>query len=411
MVLAPLEGWQGSRYRVLRRLKEGGSADIFLAESLVATHHREKYVVAKRMRGVGEHREALSSFDDEAHLIARLVHPGIARLLDIAMSPEGMCLILECLHGEDVDDILAEVTRTHQRVPYGIAVRVAADVAHALHHAHELRGHDGAPLSIVHRDVSPANILITYAGTVKLLDFGIAKWTGTTEHTQIGYVKGKAPYLSPEQCMQSSLDGRSDVFSLGVVLYELTTLMAPFGSTLGDDAAIIDRIIHDRYRQPGELGLDYPPELATIITRCLRPSRELRYRTAAELAADLVSLSARRGWSTSAEDLTRWLRSLFGARKPPWLDDPTTVLVGARPPQLPTEEEPTVIAPVNSGLFADPPSSGDFGGISPVTDVDDRLESPLPGRPTPARASLAVVLLVALALAVAAVGLALVGLR
>ena len=269
-----------------------------------------------------------ASFADETRLVVQLDHPGIARVLDVAGGVDGPCLILECLHGEDVHVVLDELRRTHRRMTYGIAVRIAADVAAALHHAHVRSGPDGRALEIVHRDVSPSNLLVTYDGAVKLLDFGIAKWTGASERTELGVVKGKTPYLAPEQCVQGLVDGRTDVFALGAVLYEMTTLRAPFGATLGDEAAIMDRIVAGRYEPPARIVEDYPPELAAIVARCLAPVRELRYRTAAELHAELVAVAAARGWAAGDEDLAAWLHDLFGDRSPPWLDDPPTQIVG-----------------------------------------------------------------------------------
>jgi serine/threonine protein kinase len=291
---------------------------------LTTTRHREPYVIAKRLRP-GDDSVLGAALADEGRLVARLDHPGIPRLLDVADAPDRPCLILECLHGQDLQEILAAVAWTRRPVPCAIAVRIATEVAAALQHAHERTGSDGRPLEIVHRDVSPSNLVVTYAGEVKLLDFGIARWTGVSRHTQVGYVKGKAPYMSPEQCAQGQIDARSDLFSLGAVIYELTTLHTPFGSALGDEDAIMQRIVDGHYPPPEALVPGYPPELSAIVARCLQPSRELRYRSGDELRRDLVAFAARSGWGPSDQDLAGWLRALFGDRNPPWLTGPTRV--------------------------------------------------------------------------------------
>jgi serine/threonine protein kinase len=318
---APILETTGGHYRLLQRLAAGGCADIFLARTLDSTRHHEPYVIAKRLRP-GEHPLLGSALQDEARLIARFDHPNIPRLLDLAEDPERPCLILECLHGEDLQQVLHETARRNRRVPYWAAVRIVADLAGALHHAHERTGPDGTPLQVVHRDVSPSNAVITYAGQVKLLDFGIARWRGVSQVTQIGIVKGKAPYMSPEQCLGRGVDRRSDLFSLGVLLYELTTMHTPFGSALGDEDAIMQRIVDGVYPAPDTLVPDYPAELAAIIARCLQTDRDRRYATGAEMYRDLLEVMACAGWVSTDADLDDWLRGLFGDRNPPWLHAP-----------------------------------------------------------------------------------------
>jgi serine/threonine-protein kinase len=152
--------------------------------------------------------------------------------------------------------------------------------------------------------------------------------------------------------MQGSIDRRSDVFSLGIVLYEMTTLRTPFGDTLGDDAAIMQRIVDGAYPPPAQIVADFPPELAAIIARCLAPVRELRYPDAEELRAELVGLIGRQRWATGPPDLARHLRALFGDRTPPWLDDPPTRIVARGAATAEPDDEPTVIAPPPPRLLA-----------------------------------------------------------
>jgi serine/threonine protein kinase len=187
--------------------------------------------------------------------------------------------------------------------------------------------------------------VITYDGAVKLLDFGIARWTGVTQHTHVGVVKGKAPYTSPEQLLKRSLDGRSDLFSLGAMLYEMTTMRAPFGSALGEDEVIMQRIVEGGYPPPDEIVPGYPPALAAIVARCLEPTPERRYRSGDVLRADLLALDA----AASDQALARWLRELFGQRNPPWFEEASTVRQPVADEPAP---EPPVTAPVRTGHSA-----------------------------------------------------------
>jgi serine/threonine-protein kinase len=184
--------------------------------------------------------------------------------------------ITECLDGDNLADVLAAAAHRGRRVPVAIAIRIAADIAAALHH--------------VHRDLCPANVVITRTGQIRLFDFGVARRSSVPAH---------AHYASPEQCRHDDVDERSDVFSLGIILYELVTLVAPFGSE--------DRIMDGAYLVPELIVPECPPALSMIIARCLQPVRELRYPTPADVLRDLLALS-------SPVDLGAFVDVLFAKR-------------------------------------------------------------------------------------------------
>ncbi|HEY6037421.1 MAG TPA: serine/threonine-protein kinase, partial [Kofleriaceae bacterium] len=207
------------RYHLLHKLADGVLAELYLAR-LPGTAGFEKLVVVKRIRPeVAHDRAALAMFLDEARLAATLHHSNIAEVIDVDMADGSYFFAMEYVAGRDARAVLAKLGGP---LPLPVALAIASGVASALAYAHARTGPEG-PLRIVHRDVAPGNILVSYDGAVKLVDFGIARATSRTAKTLTGVLRGKVPYMSPEQCLGKTLDRRSDLFSLGTVLYELTT--------------------------------------------------------------------------------------------------------------------------------------------------------------------------------------------
>src|SRR6185436_8888651 len=222
-------GHKLGRYELIRRLAVGGMAEIYLARLPgVGLEGFEKLVVIKRI--LPQHAldpELLRMFLDEARLSATLTHPHVTEVYDFGTDGEAPFFAMEYVLGSN----LRELMKAHAApLPLAQAVGIVAAAAAGLHYAHEKRGPGGEPLHIVHRDVSPSNVLVSYDGAVKVSDFGIAKWTLQRTQTQEGALKGKFAYMSPEQCRGKPLDARSDVFALGTILYELTTGVGPFAA-------------------------------------------------------------------------------------------------------------------------------------------------------------------------------------
>jgi serine/threonine-protein kinase len=192
-------------------------------------------------------------------------------------------------------------------------------VAAGLHHAHEKTDRAGTPLGIVHRDVSPSNVLVSFDGGVKVVDFGIAKAAAYGTRTRTGTTKGKVSCMSPEQCRGEAVDRRSDLFALGVLLYELTTGVRPFQ---GDsEYAIIRKIVDEDAAPPSRHRGDYPPRLEAIVLRALRRDPDQRYATAQELQVDLETFAQEQGWAVSSVELARFMSDLFGGHRPRRIDD------------------------------------------------------------------------------------------
>src|SRR5262249_36621448 len=218
---------QFGRYSLLGHLATGGMAEVWLARQL-GMQGFEKIVVIKRARPELSDQETTALFLDEARLVATLQHPNIAQVYEIGLVNGTYFLVMEYVHGADLRQLMERAVELGQRITVADAIYILIQACVALHYAHEKRGSGGRRLDIIHRDVTPSNVLLSHDGAVKVCDFGIAKATNRTTETVRGSLKGKYAYMSPEQCKCVELDRRSDIFALGVLLYELSTLTRPF---------------------------------------------------------------------------------------------------------------------------------------------------------------------------------------
>ena len=292
-------------YQVLRTVARGGMAELLLAKS-EGPHGFAKQVVLKRIHPhLADDPGFVEMFLDEARLAAQLDHPNVVSVFDLGDGDDGTFFAMEYLRGADVRRLLAAAGG---RLPLEHAVAIAAGTAAGLHHAHTRVSIDGVPLSVIHRDVSPTNIIVTYEGAVKVVDFGIAKATTNQRHTAQSRVKGKVPYMSPEQCSGARLDARSDVFSLGSVLYEMTTGHRPFA---GDaEFAVMSAIVRGvTVKDPATLRAGYPEALQAIVARAMAREPDERYQSAEALRLDLERFAASQGWTLSAGALGDFVRS------------------------------------------------------------------------------------------------------
>jgi serine/threonine protein kinase len=301
-------GTRLGRYVVVDRIGQGGMAEVHLARAEGLSGF-EKVVALKVIHGhlVDDpmHVELLLK---EARIAATLDHPSIVQVFDVGVETGEYYLTMEYVHGVDARQILRALSG-RARMPILHALLVVHEVAAALHYAHTRRDPQGRPLGIVHRDVSPSNVIIAFDGAVKLTDFGIAKVTAHTSHTTTGTLKGKFGYMSPEQSMQQEVDARSDVFALGVLLYELTTGRRAFA---GESAfATMNAVIEGHYTPPQELVPDYPASLAAIVERALAVDREARYDSADALRIEIDALARELGGPATLPELGRWVGDLF----------------------------------------------------------------------------------------------------
>ncbi|HEY2745247.1 MAG TPA: serine/threonine-protein kinase [Polyangia bacterium] len=298
------------RYEILRPLARGGMAELFLARA-TGIQGFEKLVVLKRiLPEMARDAEYMEMFLEEARLAAGLHHSNIVQVYDIGGDAEAPFFAMEYLHGEDVRQILRKAQLLGTRVPVEHALTIAIGVAAGLHHAHGLADGDGRPLGIVHRDVSPHNVAVTFDGGVKLLDFGVAKTRRSASATRHGTLKGKLGYMSPEQCRGDELDRRSDVFAVAILLWEMLTGRRLYGGR--SDFGVMKSIVETDAPRPSLVWHDCPPELEAIVMRGLRREREARPQTAEELQLALEAFAREKRLAVSNAGLGHYLRELFG---------------------------------------------------------------------------------------------------
>lgn len=294
-------------------------AELFLARA-TGLQGFAKIVVLKRiLPQLAGDPEFVAMFLDEARLAAQLDHANVVGVHDIGRDHEEYFFTMEYLHGEDVRAILRATSQASTRVPLEHALAIVAGVARGLQHAHERIGLDGKPLGLVHRDVSPTNVLVTYDGGVKLVDFGIAKAASSQHATRPSTRKGKTSYMSPEQCRGRVLDARSDVFALGVVLWEITTGRRLFRGD--DEFAVMNQIVNLGADPPSRYVEDYPEALEAIVVRALAQDPDERYPSARALLEDLEEFAHAHRLRLSTTKLGEWLTGLMGPKPLPWESD------------------------------------------------------------------------------------------
>jgi serine/threonine protein kinase len=308
------------KYELLLPLAAGGMARIYIGRS-TGIGSFERHVVLKLItpERANDHT-AVQMFLDEARLAASLNHQNVAQVFEVGEDSNIHYLAMEYVHGQDLRALLAKAGSQGTRIPLELALTVVAGAAAGLNHAHERRNADGTPMGIVHRDVSPSNIMIGYDGAVKLLDFGIAKASQRSVETQSGIIKGKFAYMAPEQCRGREVDRRSDVFSLGIILYEISTQHRCFRAD--SDFDTMHRIVTGDVVRPTRLVQAYPPALEAIVMKALAVDAAQRYQSAGLLleAIEAFAVSARLSLSTMG--LGRFMRDMFGEVQEPWLGAP-----------------------------------------------------------------------------------------
>ncbi len=284
----------------------------------------------------------------EARIMASLRHPNIAQIYDA--DTQGVCpfIVMEYVQGENLGAVLAQLGARGRGLSLPIALWIICNVAAALHHAHQARNADGSSAGIVHRDVCPSNVLITSDGHVKLIDFGVAKAVQREHDTLPGTIKGHVRYLSPEQYLGGDLDGRSDVFSLGIVLFELTTGTRWLRER--DDAKAVQVMLNGQYPRPSERRAGYPEALETIVERALQRNRELRHDDARALQRELEEFAASQQLTLSSIALSETMQSLFGPGET-WSTQRLLNELSAKYGQGPRNQ---IVAPASATLRLDP---------------------------------------------------------
>lgn len=294
------------KYRLIRRIGEGGMGTVYLARQIGPSGFAKEVVLKQMSRGGrGEAESQLKQFMNEARVSARLSHPNIVQVLDFGVDRGDYYIVMEYVRGNDLRELLKRSRAENHSLSIEIACKIASELCLGLAAAHEHRDSNGQPSPVIHRDVSPSNILLSLDGAVKLGDFGICISDDHQQHTAPGSFVGKLYYAAPERLRNESSDHRSDIFALGLVLFEALTLSRVFQGESPE--ALARAVLDEPIPLASSLRPDVPPEVDAIVAKALSRSVENRYQSAREMAADLDQVPLRLGKSVSSAVIARWV--------------------------------------------------------------------------------------------------------
>jgi serine/threonine protein kinase len=377
------------KFQVIRQLGRGGMAEVFVCR-LQGIGGFDKEVVLKRIlpeRADDPH--FVKMFLDEARMAANLSHPNIVQVFEIGEHEGLPFMTMEYIKGPPLGMIIRQAHR-QKKIHYGHSAKIIAGICDALDYAHNAAGPDGLPLGLIHRDVTPGNIMVSSRGAPKLLDFGVAKAHGRLAETEAGTIKGKLRYMAPEQITQGPVDQRADIFSLGVCLYEFTVGQHPYGPRNSNELATLKSIMSGVISRPRDVVPNYPPILEEIVLSAIHMDVHQRCPSAAEFRDRLESFVAGTGLQASSRELVGWLREILpnfnGMTQTGSMPVPSRSNSTGSPPLTPSAARPDWASPV------------------PVAQSQPRAEPAGPPRPARGRKR-AGEIGVALAIAIAAVSL------
>jgi serine/threonine-protein kinase len=320
-------------YELLHPLGAGGMAEVFKARTLGPAGFERDVVIKRILPAYGRDEDFVRMFVDEARILGLIHHPNVVQAFEFGEDDGTLFLALEYVNGPSLSRILRALRAANRRMPPAIAAYIAREICRALDCVHRLQDEKGAPLEVVHRDVTPSNIIVTPWGGVKLLDFGVAKFTSAARSTREGTVKGKPAYLAPEQLQGKPIDGRVDLFALGIVMHEMLSLQHLF--TGDSDLQTAKKIMEMRIPRLGAHRADVPGELERIVLRALERERHRRFDTAAEMARALDDFVV--GSKLHQDDVVAFIRQIEAISP---LAHPMPLAEGISP-RAPKEKEKT----------------------------------------------------------------------
>ncbi len=300
------------RYELLLPIAQGGMATVWAARQKGSRGFSKTVAVKTMLPNLSEDPTFEQMFLDEASIASRIHHPNVAEILDLGEQDEVLYLVMEWVDGESLSALSKQTKRTETEVPLRVALKIVAQACAGLHAAHELKDDNDQLVELVHRDVSPQNILVASTGHVKLVDFGVAKALGRSGATSVGQLKGKVPYMSPEQTRGQDVDRRTDVFAMGSVLYRITTGFHPFIEE--NDIRTMRSIASRPAIRPRVKNPNLPADLEQVILKALEKNPDKRYQTAAELEIDLDRVIATTGGPVAVEEIGGFARIILGER-------------------------------------------------------------------------------------------------
>jgi serine/threonine-protein kinase len=302
------------RYQILARLATGGMAEVYLARHGELTGFKTLVVVKKVLPHLAQNPSFIAMFLDEARIASLLDHPNIVRIHEVGRVDDEYFLAMELVQGKPLWTLIRHSEQMKETLDHKLAALVASQAAAGLQHAHELKDQAGTPLGLVHRDISPQNILISFEGSVKLIDFGVARAMGRLNETATGKMKGKVAYMAPEQTRGEDVDARADLFSLGVVLWEMVTGRRLFRRD--NEFATMRAVLDDAIDPPSRIAA-VPSDLDYIVMRALSRDRARRYQTAEEMRIDLDHFVFKSG-GASTRDLATTMKKWFAVDYTQW---------------------------------------------------------------------------------------------
>jgi serine/threonine protein kinase len=296
-----------NRFQIIKRLGAGGMAEVFAAHRQASDGSRMPVVIKRPLPELAAHPEFLDMFLDEARIASAIQHPNVARVYELIREADTCMLVMELVDGKPLSSLMARAERRRQRLEARVSAHLVARAAEGLHHAHDLNDEQGKPMGIVHRDVSPQNVLVTFDGEVKVIDFGIARAMGRVTTTKTGTRKGKTGYMAPEQAKSGPIDRRVDVFALGILLWEMLCGRRLF--VRPDEYRTMNALLIDPIERPSRIAA-VAPELEEIVMKALDRDPAQRFQTADQLRAALDAYVGGLGPLTRPE-LARAVRANF----------------------------------------------------------------------------------------------------
>jgi serine/threonine-protein kinase len=299
--LPPMSEAAQQRYRVVEKLESGGMAEVFRAESEGLQGFKKQVAIKRVLPHLSEKKKFISMFLDEARLSAQLNHSNCVQVFDIGVGDNAYFIVMEYVDGANLKAIAESLRKNGREFPVQQAALIALEICKGLSYAHELRDTNGADLKIVHRDMSPPNVLVTKYGEIKIVDFGLAKANSQLERSEPGIIKGKFSYLSPEAALGQEVDAKTDIFAVGIILWELLSGQRLF---LGDtDFQTVKKVQQAVVPPISQINKGVPPELERIVARALARDPNARYQTARELGVDLSKFMFKYGHPVSTFDI------------------------------------------------------------------------------------------------------------
>ncbi|MFY0566265.1 serine/threonine-protein kinase [Archangium lansingense] len=370
----------GTKLQIIRRLGQGGMAEVFLAKQ-VGVKGFEKFVVMKKiLPQFAENTEFVDMLFAEARANARLTHPNVVQTFDVGMNDGVAYILMEYVRGPDLKKLMNELRRKGLALPLEHALRIVAETAAGLHYAHSYVDPAGVPHPVVHRDVSPHNVLISLDGAIKLSDFGIAKVAGE-ENTQAGVLKGKISYISPEAAAGRALDARNDVFALGVVLFELLTGQLPFKRD--HDAATLNAIVREPAPVPSQLKPNIPQDVSDLILRALVKDPARRTSSAAAMREEIEAVMAHHRLNSSPAAVAQFFKGTLGDRLAEFGPTNNPGTTGSHPSVAGTGSAPRVPSG-STGEMVAPPITGSRPALNAGTGQYGAVPPPPPAARPPA---------------------------